>query len=697
MYSGDVLSEEGRKALDACVKVKILGRPETRRYHRDTARKRLLACYAGKFPGRPWPATPPSWLEFYHFILPGDLSTDSDSVDIIDIHDALLSFDERRFVNKYPKEGPGSDKLKGLIDKRRADVERECQQARANPDGRHRYSWLNAQRRVRDCFAGNFAGDVPMLENKSLCSDETYNIVEIHDAFVHYDKLKFVDKHEPREAAINDVKKEYTEALSVDKTGVKCGLREYSIEEALSRVKSCYSFYFPSSVNVIPLKRDESGEPKLNQTYSIFDIHRGICHLDERVLLEKYPEVGPGCDELKRSIDAHRDALEREYQEHKDKAECKYSRSEAERRVKDCFVGPFSENDTDVFPTKEEESGVPKEYQTYDIFDIQKAIEHFDSKRLFDKYPEEEDPKSDEKRKKVDQERASIEEEYKKATASVEIEHGSGFIIQGHFVITNKHVIESVQNDRSKKTQVVICNKAIGEFPCKVAYDDTKKDLALLYCPDLDLHVGRICPLQLSTQSLLPGMQIFSFGYPISHTDETALFVNGYVAGSKRTFSGLTKAVLNCPLNSGNSGSPVLCRVKGELKVVGVATQKHFKEVLSLGERQTIEKIRETLETREIPEVSEFCKEYDSFKWSDSGCRLPDFSGRRGSAQVISDPRLIPMYLLTLKLYDALETHSQFNLSNAVPGEQVTEFIKDSISKYDGEHKDELAEIVKMV
>lgn len=594
-----------------------------------------------------------------------------------------------------------------MIDKRRADVERECQQARANPDGRHRYSWLYAQRRVRDCFAGNFAGDVPMLRNKSLLSsrDETYSIVEIHDAFVHYDKLKFVDKCEPRYAAIDDVKKEYTEALSVATTDVKCGLREYSIDEALSRVKSCYSFHFPSSVNVIPLKRDESGEPKVNQTCSIFDIQRGICHLDERVLLEKYPEEGPGYDELKRSIDAHRDALEREYQEYKDRAECKYSRSEAERRVKDCFVGPFPENDTDVFPTKEKESGVPKEYQTYDIFDIQKAIEYYDSKRLRDKYPEEEDPISNEKRKLVDQERASIEEEYKEATAIVEIEHGSGFIIQGHFAVTNKHVIESALYDRSKKTQVAIGNKAIGEFPGKVACYDTEKDLALLYCPDLDLHVGRICPLQLSTQSLLPGMQIFSFGYPISHTDETALFVNGYVAGSKRTLSGLTKAVLNCPLNSGNSGSPVLCRVKGELKVVGVATQKHLKEVLSSGERQTIEEIRKTLETREIPEVSEFCEEYDSYKWSpslrsDSGCRISVFSGRKGSClriQVIPDPRLAPIYLLTLKLYDALETHSQFNLSNAVPGGQVTEFIKDSISKYDGEDKDELAEIVKMI
>ena len=53
------------------------------------------------------------------------------------------------------------------------------------------------------------------------------------------------------------------------------------------------------------------------------------------------------------------------------------------------------------------------------------------------------------------------------------------------------------------------------------------------------------------------------------------------------------------------------------------------------------------------------------------------------------------MFLLTLKLYDALETHSQFNLSNAVPGHYVIEFMKETIRKWEGEHKDELVEVVK--
>ena len=49
MHNGDVLGEEGRKALNACVKVKIHGKPETRRYDRDAALERLKNCYANRF------------------------------------------------------------------------------------------------------------------------------------------------------------------------------------------------------------------------------------------------------------------------------------------------------------------------------------------------------------------------------------------------------------------------------------------------------------------------------------------------------------------------------------------------------------------------------------------------------------------------------------------------------------------------
>ena len=189
-----------------------------------------------------------------------------------------------------------------------------------------------------------------------------------------------------------------------------------------------------------------------------------------------------------------------------------------------------------------------------------------------------------------------------------------------------------------------------------------------------------IQPLQLSNQPLLPGMQIFSFGFPVSHIGDAALFVNGYVSGSKKTLNGHAMAVLNCPLNSGNSGGPVLCWVEGRLKVVGVATQKHFKKILTPNEQVTIEQIRKMLRTCVIPEDSELSEAAEFYF---------------GPAEDLPPLGKTAVYLLTLKLYDALETHSQFNLSNALPGDQLIDFVKMSIEKYQGDCKDELAKVVE--
>ena len=382
--------------------------------------------------------------------------------------------------------------------------------------------------------------------------------------------------------------------------------------------------------------------------------------------------------ELEKVTKLHRDSVSKEYEKAVSRLHG-YSKNEAERRVRDCFAGtilkrPWSETcDVEIFKIKK-----AKTQQTYGIFEIKNAIDHFDKKKLCDKYLDEKDAESKRKNRLADEQRAEIEREYAEATKKVEIEHGSGFIVHDHFIITNKHVIEDALCDETK--EICISNEAIGELPCKVIHYDAGKDLALLYCQKLNLKQNGIFPMQLSNQPLLPGMQISSFGYPMSHTDERALFVNGHVSGSKKTYSGHTMIVLNCSLNSGNSGGPILCWVSGQLKVVGVAMQKHFKEILTLQERGKIEKIRESLQTSTILGV-------------------PDDDIKRASLErernLTPDPCQTPMFLLTLKLYDALETHSQFNLSNALPGQYVIEFIRETITKYNGNGKEELVEVIK--
>ena len=134
---------------------------------------------------------------------------------------------------------------------------------------------------------------------------------------------------------------------------------------------------------------------------------------------------------------------------------------------------------------------------------------------------------------------------------------------------------------------------------------------------------------------------------------------------------------MNCSLNFGNSGGPVLSWVDGEVRVVGIATQKHFKHILSQDERIAIKNIRESLQTQAITDVPEYEIDRKITKQIPMSCQ-------------------VSLHLLTLKLYDALETHSQFNLSNALPGDLVVEFIKNFIPKYEGENKEELTKVCEL-
>ena len=664
---GDVLGSEGRKALNACVKVKIYGKPEVRRYDKSTASNRFYDCYVRQEGLR----SPHVWIDF---------DEDAKAFTIVDIHNALVKCDNLPYVEKYPKRETGSDEIRKLIDKRRADVEREWKEAKANPDGRQKYSLAVAQRRVKDCYAGNFPSNEWLL----LTYRESFSIKDIYDTVHHFDERSLETccySNRGMYEQISEFRADVeTKCNEFNASTGTC--HKYTREEAQQLLQKCYCGIdgpiYPDCYGCGACANDP------DRLMCIFDIRDALCKRDNKMeQLHKYPEHGPGSDELKRSIDAHRADLKEEYENSlkggKSRSQaCKYSRSEAERRMRDCYASAFT-GDVDLFPQKKDQVGMPRIYQTFDIFDIKTSLDYFDKKLFLERYPDKKHI-TDELKRKIEENRASIEREHKEATAIKEIEHGSGFIIQDHFVVTNRHVIETYLDDK-QSYEIRFSNKYIGELSCKVAHVDPGKDLALLYCPDLNLQESEICPLQLSTQPLLPGMQIFSFGYPMSHTEETALFVNGNVSGSKRTLSGHSMAVLNCSLNCGNSGGPVLSWVDGEVRVVGVATQKHFSRILTRAEMKVIENLRESMQAQTISDVQE--------------CDVKALS-RGFTWEQIPRSCQVSMNLLTLKLYDALETHSQFNLGNALPGDLVVKFIKNFIPEYKGEHKEELIKVVEL-
>lgn len=531
MDSDDVLGDDGRKALDACVKVKIVCRPEEpEEYDRRSALELILSCYAGSIPKGLYEWSVFNPLTLFDVRSGHNVAKMKRSYNMIEIYDALINFDEVNYVQRYPKEGHRSDEHRELIDKRRADVKKEHEEARKNAEKRHKYSLVVAQRRVRDCFAGNFAGDGPVLKRK--LNNEPYSINEIHQAVVGIHKEGRLSKYDPNEHLKQMIDENWNNLI-----------KEH--EEAL----------------------------------------------------ESY------------------DAIKHEY-----------SWSEAELRVRNCFAGTLK-NDTDIFA---------REKQSYDIFDIQRAIDNFDKKKLIEKYPKP-GPGDDEKKQEVDAKRIHIKTMCDKATTMVEVEYGSGFIIHDCSIITNRHVITKYLHDE-QMYKICISNAVINDLPCKVAYHDANKDLAFLFCPDLNLKECGTCPLKLFSQPLLPGMSVMCFGYPIHHRGRKAIFADGKVAGSKEILYGVPLVILNCSLSSGNSGGPVLRRINGALKVVGVVKQKHTQEIL-----------REDQITAIIN---------DSKEDSSEGVQ-------------------ISVKQLSLKLHEALMgTHSPYNFCDALPGHLVAEFIE---------------------
>lgn len=679
--ANDLLGDEGRKAVDACVKVAIFGKPELQRYTRKQALERLWDCYGGKLPN------PRNGKDLDPVILPErDVhGKQKEFYDIGDICRALDGFDKIKFVEIYGEDLNESEK----ICKHREDVTKERQNSLDAPVS---YSVQVAQRRVRDCYAGNFPGDVlTHTKEEDLEGDRPYSIFDIRDALARYDKDVAVDKYPNEEhtqveaesylSALREsideqrkaVEEEYKEAIKECRT--KQDLITYNAKQAQRRVKGCHKSF--KKTNCKAVLRENL--PKNGGPYLIFHIRDTCVQCEDLFTMQ--------------IISDPRKKVEEEYQ--KAISSCgqqRYSRDQAERKVRNCFVGSFP-GDAAILPIK---GNPPKE--RYLISDIVEAVDYYDQKILVDKYPAEWEMKSDERETKiaeVNKCRTDIEKEHEEGNTSKEIENGSGFIIHSHFIITSAHVVSDVipnahaVTDKKSDEGVFIYNQIIkSKLRCEVIHSEENNciDLAILLCKDLDIK--KIKPLQLSDQTPLPGMSIFSFGYPFFHTGEKALLATGYVSGSDEPFGQeniLPLVVLNLPLNHGNSGGPLLHRVDNEVKVVGVVAKKQIKDILKPEEIMTICKIEESLQTSSITDLKD-CKIKGAEKVREKGAK-PDLCQT-------------PLNLLTLKLYKALETHCQFVSSKAIPQETLRAFLVDccpAADNYKKEHKEEWHQLKAML
>ena len=229
------------------------------------------------------------------------------------------------------------------------------------------------------------------------------------------------------------------------------------------------------------------------------------------------------------------------------------------------------------------------------------------------------------------------------------IEYGTGFIVDTRFfrnprlrpyydyIITCKHVIEAVLGEQNKGNEVRILNEVFDDLPCTVVAEDGLRDLALLCCRDLKLNKSNIPRFELSCDVPKTGQSIFSFGYPITSTYESAFFSNGYVAATRKPWGELNPIflVLDSPATShGCSGGPVMQWIKGEIKVVAVLKEKLKKDILPVEELERFEDMRSSF-----------------------------------SASSITDSQNLQEVLnaLLLKMFDGSEVRSPFNNCTAMP------------------------------
>ena len=307
MDSEDVLGNDGRKALNSCVKIRTCSGPDLQEYDRKTALRRLKRCYGGELP-RGFH----SWLLFDPLKLyderNGHNISEVKTYNINVLYQALLDYDEVNYVEKYPKELPGSENLKAAIDIRRADVISEWEEAKLNPEGLRKYSWVVAQRKVRDCFTGNFAGDKGLLKHKV---GERYAITDICSAVEELDNEGKLCKYPEDEGnGCEELKK----AIDTNRYGLSqecenakenpCEQREYSRNEAERRVRDCFTGTLQEDTDIFPLIRKSR-----EATFNIFQIKQAVEFFDKKRLIEKHPKPGAGNKELKEEVDNERASI----------------------------------------------------------------------------------------------------------------------------------------------------------------------------------------------------------------------------------------------------------------------------------------------------------------------------------------------------------------------------------------------------
>ncbi|TYS70348.1 trypsin-like peptidase domain-containing protein [Sutcliffiella horikoshii] len=140
---------------------------------------------------------------------------------------------------------------------------------------------------------------------------------------------------------------------------------------------------------------------------------------------------------------------------------------------------------------------------------------------------------------------------------------GTGFVVSAAgIIVTNFHVI-----DNMKDIQVSFSNGEI--YSAEMFKENPENDLALLKVVELKKELSS---LRLSEQKVKPNRPIYIIGNPLAHT----FIVNEGTSGEMIRSSLQSEVLLiDVPVHSGNSGSPVLTKDGLVVGVVYATTEEN--------------------------------------------------------------------------------------------------------------------------
>lgn len=144
---------------------------------------------------------------------------------------------------------------------------------------------------------------------------------------------------------------------------------------------------------------------------------------------------------------------------------------------------------------------------------------------------------------------------------------GTGFAIEGEYIITNNHVISQSDIEDISATSAYDTNVDIAGL-----YSYPKQDIAILEPSEMLKN----CIGLKSTEDLKPGDQVATWGYPLGYSGPAPILSVGYIAGfqeNKVDNQLFREIIVNGAFNNGNSGGPLFLR--GDDQAIGIVVSKH--------------------------------------------------------------------------------------------------------------------------